>query len=95
MCLDRTRRSGVCGRSVAITDAAPVCRKACTYDLVGVLEDLELGRPLRSVSVRPLVPPADLAGNRGLASPDLRMWESRSDFHANCCWRRRLQIGKW
>jgi hypothetical protein len=27
-----------------------------------------------------VVPPADLAGNIGLVSADLRLWESRSDF---------------
>jgi hypothetical protein len=43
----------------------------------------------------PLVPLTDLAGNRGLVSADLRLWESRSDFQANCCWRRRLQISKF
>jgi hypothetical protein len=42
-----------------------------------------------------VVPPADLAGNIGLVSADLRLWESRSDFQANYCWRRRLQVSKW
>jgi hypothetical protein len=40
------------------------------------------------------VVPADLAGNIGLVSADLRLWESRSDFQANYCWRRRLQVSK-
>jgi hypothetical protein len=99
MCPDRTRRAEDVIEVWRLPDAAPVCRrrrmklavKACTYDLVGVLEDLEAGWTLRSVSVCPLVPPADLAGNRGLVSADLRMWETRSDFHANCCRKRRLQ----
>jgi hypothetical protein len=69
--------------------------KSCAYDLVGALEHLEPGWTLLSVSVRPLVPLTDLAGNRGLVSADLRLWESRSDFQANCCWRRRLQISKF
>jgi hypothetical protein len=37
-----------------------------------------------------VVPPTDLARNIGLVSADLRLWESRSDFQANYCWRRRL-----
>jgi hypothetical protein len=65
--------------------------KACAYDLVGALKIWSLdGRfPFAVVS------PADLAGNIGLVSADLRLWESRSDFQANYCWRRRLQVSKW
>ena len=101
MCPDRTRAEDVDEVwLLLLLDAAPVFRKrrmklavkACTYDLVGVLGDLEPGWTLRSVSVRPLVPLADLAGIRDLVPADLRMSESRSDFQAYRCSRRHLSF---